>query len=393
MMVKYYNEKAALLWYLTLTVFFIFRGTAPAGTIDSLKYVPALAEKYEGLIYTDPNDSLNVLGGLVLAEVRSHETTSCAPRALIGLSHGISKYTGIEVVLQKRRYMNSSKIMRMPFIYFHPAQIFELNPDESINLAKYLYSGGFIMADKCVADIGIGPAEESLRKMFRDILGSEAQFEILPIDHQIYHSFFHFDKGPPSAGKQIEIRIPRAPEGFGRSSFYIAIPTLEGVYLGDRLVAIISDKDYGSRWMYPWINPQMWEAEVKIGINILIYVISQEGSIAQWNSDNYLIEYMTAYLSQTIKEREKDIKNAKAEGKDVSEYEDLIAELKKKRTHLKQLGDRLYRLVSDIRRLQRELADKKAETKTSLEDLIKERSHILNEIQREEDFFTERTIK
>ena len=393
MMVHYRDERLCFIGCFILAALFALCGTASADPFNFLKYTPRLAARYEGLIFPDPRDSLNVVGGVVLAEVRSHETTSCAPRALVGLKEGFLKYTGLQVVLKKRRYLNTSNIFRMPFIYFHPAELFEIEPDEAVNVAKYLYSGGFMMVDKCISGHGLGPAEESLRKMFRDALGWEARFEILPLDHPIYHSFFHFDKGPPSAGKPIKVRIPSGPSGFGRSSYFEGIPTLEGLYLGDRLVAIISDKDYGSRWLNPWLYSGIHEAEVKMGMNIVIFVLTQEGSIARWNSDNYLLDKTVENITKTIAEVEEGIEKASAEEKDTSEFEHLLKELVETKTHLVSLGESIYELERNIRRLQRELVERKVETGRNLEALLDERARLLREIKKREDFFQVRAIR
>ena len=50
--------------------------------------------------------------------------------------------------------------------------------------------GGFVFAENGVPSLEYGPAEASLRKMFRDVLKKDARFQMLSYDHPIHHSFF-----------------------------------------------------------------------------------------------------------------------------------------------------------------------------------------------------------
>ena len=56
---------------------------------------------------------------------------------------------------------------------------------------------------------------------------------------------------------------------------------LEGIWLGDRLVAVYSDKGYAIKWKQMTNNtPQL-----KMGVNMVVFALTQEGSIAQQKMD------------------------------------------------------------------------------------------------------------
>ena len=109
-----------VLFVLTSTVFLNNDGLTESQR-ESFNYSSQTAGRFEGLIVSDPGDTLNLTGGIVFAEIRSLETTTCAKRALQGLIESLKKYTKIQAIHKSPRNINSSRIMRMPFLYFHPA--------------------------------------------------------------------------------------------------------------------------------------------------------------------------------------------------------------------------------------------------------------------------------
>jgi hypothetical protein len=107
--------------------------------------------------------------------------------------------------------------------------------------------------------------------MFREALGRDAKFVPLQNDHPIYHVFFDFDDGPPPGGEV-------SNRNYRRAVYY-----LEGVFLGDRLVAVYSDKGYGRFWERETEN----EPHLKMGVNMVVFALTQKGSIAQQQIDFY----------------------------------------------------------------------------------------------------------
>ena len=58
---------------------------------------------------------------------------------------------------------------------------------------------------------------------------------------------------------------------------------LEGVFVDGRLVAVYSDMGYGSIWQDEFEN----EPQLRMGVNLVVFALTQEGSIAQQQIDFY----------------------------------------------------------------------------------------------------------
>jgi hypothetical protein len=229
--------------------------------------------KYKGLVVQDPADKKNIKGFVYLGLAVGEELDPPTPRAIPQLVEAINKFTLINAKVEERLPLDSRDIFKAPFVYITEAKGFNLTEHEARNLENYLRSGGFVLAENSTARLEYGPAEASLRKMFKDVLGKDARFQILPDDHPIYHSFFDFNNGPPSGD---EIYGDRNRQG-------VPSPHLEGIYLNGRLVAIYSDKAYGLLWQRECQN----EPQLKMGVNLVVYALTQEGSIAQQQIDLY----------------------------------------------------------------------------------------------------------
>ena len=229
--------------------------------------------KYKGLVIQDPTDKQNIQGFIYLGMAVGEELDPPGPRTIPQLVEAINKFTLINAKVEERLPLDARDIFKAPFVYITEAKSFDLTEHEARNLEKYLRSGGFVFAENSTARLEYGPAEASLRKMFKDVLGKDARFQILPNDHPIYHCFFDFDDGPPPGD---EIYSDRIRQG-------VPSPHLEGIFLDGRLVAVYSDKAYGLLWQSEFQH----EPLLKMGINLVVYALTQEGSIAQQQIDFY----------------------------------------------------------------------------------------------------------
>ncbi|MXX39347.1 MAG: DUF4159 domain-containing protein, partial [Gemmatimonadetes bacterium] len=91
----------------------------------------------------------------------------------------------------------------------------------------------------------------------------------------IYHSFYDFDDGPPP--KRTQERLVHSRD------FHPEVPFLEGIFLGERLVAIFTTKEYGRAWEKEFRN----EPQLQMGVNLVVFALTQQGSIAQQQIDFY----------------------------------------------------------------------------------------------------------
>ena len=242
--------------------------------------------KYKAMVIQDPTDKRNIKGFVYLALAWGNDLEPDTQRAIPQLVESVNKHTQINANVENHLFLDSRDLFKAPFVYITENNQFELTRKEIENLGLYMRSGGFVMADNGQPALEYGPSEASLRKMFKSALGKEARFQILPNDHPIYHSFFDFDDGPPPGG-EVEAKVWPArsltlydPVGHFEPK---PVPYMEGIYLGDRLVAIYSDKGYGWKWEQEYEN----DPQLKMGVNIVVFALTQKGSIAQQQIDFY----------------------------------------------------------------------------------------------------------
>jgi len=242
--------------------------------------------QYKAMVIQDPNNKQSIKGFVYIsaawgAQLKPPDNLK---RAIINLVEAINRYTNINAKVDSHLYLDSRKIFETPFIYVTAGTAFELTEIESKNFGNYLRNGGFAVIDNGTPQYEYGQAEASLRQMIRDSLGSDAKFNPIPNDHPVYHSFFDFDDGPPQGG---EISMTHTdttwlPGQRARSAQMAkAVLFLEGIWIGDRLVAIYSDKGYATKWVL-LVNNQ---PQLKIGVNLVVFALTQQGSISQQKMD------------------------------------------------------------------------------------------------------------
>ncbi len=238
--------------------------------------------KYKGLIIQDPTDRRNVKGFVYLGTAWANDlepTFDSAARAIPNLVDALNAQTGITAKVDAHLFLDSQELFRTPFVYVTAEEAFELTERELRNLGEYLRRGGFIFVDNATPLTEFSQGEASLRRIFRDALGAEGQLRPISNNHPIYHTFYDFD-GPPVG---TEMENPTFTEQRERDYLVFAQQTyyLEGVFLGDRLVGVYSDKGYVHMWARNFGN----EPQLRFGINAVVFALTQEGSIAQQQID------------------------------------------------------------------------------------------------------------
>ncbi len=240
--------------------------------------------KYKGLIIQDPTDRRKVKGFVYLGTAWATDLEpvfDSAAKAIPNLVDAVNALTGITAKVDEHLFVDSQELFRTPFVYITAQEAFELTDREKTNLEKYMRQGGFVFADNANAVVEFSQAEASLRQIFRDALGSQGQFRPIPNTHPLYHTFYDFD-GPPVGS---ELDVPSDQEQWSISYRIVAQHSyhLEGVFLGDRLVALYSDKGYVHKWAENYGN----EPQLRFGINVVVFALTQEGSIAQQQIDYF----------------------------------------------------------------------------------------------------------
>ena len=239
--------------------------------------------RFKGLVVQDSTNKRNVTGFVYLAQTWGNDLEPSVQRAIFELVETINEVTDLHAEVDDHLALDSRDIFRAPFVYIAAEQAFEPTQWEIANLGDYLRQGGFAFVEAMV-DRSVGstateftPAEASLREMFRRALGRDARFRMLRNDHAIYHSFYDLD-GPPPQRTHSVVR-------FGRD-YKAEKPFLEGIFLGERLAVVFSTKEYGRAWEKEFRN----KPQLQMGVNLVVFALTQEGSIAQQRIDFYADE-------------------------------------------------------------------------------------------------------
>ncbi len=265
---------SVLLCSVFLFIFLIARGEAqrPGRT--------KVERKNKAMVVVDPFNKKNISGYTSIAFAWGDRFSPPRKymRALINLKEAMNKYTKIVTNLEDHLRLGSSKLFKMPFVYITTDKAFDLSSTERNNVKEYFLNGGFMVFDNAVPYMERSQAGASLMQVLVDAknaIGSQARIMPIPKRHPIYKCFFDFDDGPPlGAEMQSSGGNPNNPN---------KIPTmplqrryLEGLFIKGRLVAVYSDKGYVIKWNQMSNN----EPHLKIGVNMLVYALTQEGGIA-----------------------------------------------------------------------------------------------------------------
>ena len=242
--------------------------------------------QYKAMVIQDPNNKRSIKGFVYISTAWGAQLKppDDLKRAVINLVEAVNRYTEINAKSDAHLYLDSRKIMETPFVYVTADKAFELTDIERRNFGDYLRKGGFAVIDNGTPKFEHSQAEASLRQMLRDSLGADAKFLPISNKHPLYHCFFDFDDGPPQGdeiGITTTISNTMPAHRLGDNAVSKAVLFLEGIWLDERLVAIYSDKGYARKWAKMTNNvPQL-----KIGVNFVVYALTQTGGIAQQKMD------------------------------------------------------------------------------------------------------------
>jgi hypothetical protein len=142
--------------------------------------------------------------------------------------------------------------------------------------------GGLYMAEDGWPALG-SAMDKAARATIEDALfavgrpkGTAWEFEKIPNDHAIYHVYYDFAGGPPIGADSVRHPAPGVIPG--------PFPWLEGVFMDKRLIAIMSNKAYQDVWSLRTDVAVITAARPRafqMGINIIIFALTQEGSITR----------------------------------------------------------------------------------------------------------------
>ena len=225
--------------------------------------------QYGGVVLEDPKTKQNIQGFVYLSLAWGTRLRPAYPRAIAALAQALNTDTYIRAQVTTHTSLSSTELHRRPFLYISAAEAFDLSTEEVENLGRYIKSGGFVLVENGRPDLGFGPAEASLRNMLSVALPGLGKPVRIPDRHAIYHSFYDLH-GPPFGGDY-------EPNASGTVQRPPPAESLEGIFINGRLAVVYSDMAYGGFWQQPFEN----ESQLKMGINLVVFALTQEGSLAR----------------------------------------------------------------------------------------------------------------
>lgn len=176
--------------------------------------------------------------------------------------NSLIEYTTIPVEAQEQIIdLNSPDLFSAPFCYLSGHKLVQFDAAENANFIKYVENGGFVFVDDCNHDID-GLFAKSFEAQMQKSFGSN-RLKKIPNNHAIYHSFFSFEKGPPSTGFELN--------GWGDDLIHDYLKAIE---VNGRIAVLYSNKDYGCEWDYDFRNKRfLSEDNTKFAVNIIVYAM------------------------------------------------------------------------------------------------------------------------
>jgi hypothetical protein len=247
--------------------------------------------RWHAMVIEDPSDKRNIRGyfhfiqAYPVSVVAERGQMNEFPSALRNLVERLNDWTDIRADVCRNVPFSSEEIFKVPFIYFdYGAEGYtaRLTAAEAERLGQYMMCGGLYMAEDGLPALG-SAFDKAARATIEDGLaavgkpkGTAWEFQKIPNDHAIYHVYYDFPGGPPTGGD-----VARHPQEYGLPGPF---PWLEGVFMGGRLIAIMSNKAYQDIWSMrtdyqQFVAPQT--RSFQMGINIIIFALTQEGSITK----------------------------------------------------------------------------------------------------------------
>jgi hypothetical protein len=179
------------------------------------------------------------------------------------LLNSLIEYTTVEVDSREQIVpLGQAERITAPFCYLTGHRLVQFSSRERDNFEAYVQNGGFVFVDDCNHDID-GLFARSFEAQMSSIFGPD-ELKKIPNDHELYRSFFEYDRGPPAASVEMN--------GWGDD---IVHDYLKAIEIDGRIGVLYSNKDYGCEWDFDFRNKRWMSIDpTKFGVNIIMHAMT-----------------------------------------------------------------------------------------------------------------------
>jgi hypothetical protein len=165
------------------------------------------------------------------------------------------------VILDKKIPLEKEEIFKEPFLLFYGTEWPKLKEKEIANLKRYLLEKeGFLWVDIIMLEGEESEkAIESTKQFFKRIL-PKSRVELIKKEHDIYHNLFNIEVPPPG------------PSGVEKKE-------LEGIFLSERLVVLLTDLDYSHAFC---LDTPFLPRVLRFSTNVILYALTH-GKISDYS--------------------------------------------------------------------------------------------------------------
>jgi len=185
-----------------------------------------------------------------------------APLVPANIIDSVARYTSLPVRSQGVTVpLASEAALQYPLLYLTGHLPVRFTQRETEVLTKYLDRGGMLFVDDHNHDVD-GAFNKTAREEIRRVAGPLLP---LPNTHELYRSFFVFEKGPPTTSHEMN--------GWGDNLVH---EQLDAVVKDGRIRVLFSNKDYSSEWSFHPDNKRFLSVDnTRFGVNIVVYALTR----------------------------------------------------------------------------------------------------------------------
>ena len=180
---------------------------------------------------------------------------------------GVHRLTGLNVFPNPNMVeLTDEELFKYPYAYMAEVGGMDLTPQEVKNLRQYMLRGGFVHVDDFWGGYEKGNFMQQMKRVF-----PEYSFEVLPLSHGVFHTFFDVDE---------IIQVPGEGAGCGGGRTWEQPDDTEARIYGlkddkGRLMMVLTyNSDLGDAWEYmdEACYPAKYSGQAyRLGLDFMIY--------------------------------------------------------------------------------------------------------------------------